>query len=85
MNKNVENFMELDIRVGKIISAEEFPDLGVGYCEKSDSCKPCGALQLHGVLDCTDELCYGTCKDVVEEKVVQKKMPKLKRMCRETV
>ena len=25
MNKNVKNFMELDIRVGKIISAEEFP------------------------------------------------------------
>ncbi len=27
MNKNVENFMELDIRVGKIISVEEFPEL----------------------------------------------------------
>jgi hypothetical protein len=27
MNKNVKNFMELDIRVGKIISAEEFPEI----------------------------------------------------------
>ena len=27
MNKNVENFMELDIRVWKIISAEEFPEI----------------------------------------------------------
>ena len=27
MNKNVENFKELDIRVGKIISAEEFPEI----------------------------------------------------------
>ena len=27
MNKNVENFMELDIRVGKIVSAEEFPEI----------------------------------------------------------
>ena len=25
--KNVKNFMELDIRVGKIISAEEFPEI----------------------------------------------------------
>ena len=27
MNKNIENFMELDIRVGKILSAEEFPEI----------------------------------------------------------
>ena len=27
MNKNIKNFMELDIRVGKIISAEEFPEI----------------------------------------------------------
>ncbi len=27
MNKNIENFQELDIRVGKIISVEEFPEI----------------------------------------------------------
>ena len=27
MNKNIENFIELDIRVGKIVSAEEFPEI----------------------------------------------------------
>ncbi len=27
MNKNIENFMELDIRVGKILSAEEFSEI----------------------------------------------------------
>jgi tRNA-binding protein len=27
MNKNIENFMELDIRVGEIISVEEFPEI----------------------------------------------------------
>jgi len=27
MNKNIKNFMELDIRVGEIISAEEFPEI----------------------------------------------------------
>ena len=27
MNKNIENFIELYIRVGKIVSAEEFPEI----------------------------------------------------------
>ncbi|MFL2648091.1 MAG: tRNA-binding protein [Candidatus Actinomarinales bacterium] len=27
MNKNIKNFIELDIRVGKIVSAEEFPEI----------------------------------------------------------
>ena len=37
MNKNIENFIELDIRVGKIVSAEEFPEIIKSFRTHLDS------------------------------------------------
>ena len=47
MNKNVKNFMELDIRVGKIISAEEFPEIKNLLIREKDANSKLTTLQFH--------------------------------------
>ena len=66
MNKNIENFIELDIRVGKIVSAEEFPEiikpsylLSIDFGEKIGIKKTSAQITNYSIENLINKKCIG--------------------------
>ena len=66
MNKNIENFIELDIRVGRIVSAEEFPEiikpsylLSIDFGEKIGIKKTSAQITNYSIESLINKKCIG--------------------------